>query len=570
MLYEGSLTAIAVASAFAWPRLANKWFSRVERVFGQLARRKGLAVTSVVFATLLVRIAIISLRPIPLPFLPDDFSNLLACNTFLQGRLANPTPVMWTHFETVHVDMKPTYASMYFPAQGLMMAAGKVLFGNPWLGILCTSGLMCGAICWMLQAWLPPGWALLGGFIAMVRLGLFSYWVNTYTGAGLVAGLGGALVLGALPRLTRTVRFRYGMLMAIGIVLLVLSRPYEGLLLCLPVTFFLGRWALFGKNRPDRAVLLRRAGMPLLLIAAGIAWLGYYDYRVFGNATTLPYTINRATYAMAPYFVWQSPRPEPTYRHAGIRRFYYESEMKEYRKGHSLLALATGVLGKTLVAVLFFAGIVLSLPLIMIRRVLHDRRVRFLVVCVAFLGAGMLIEIFLIPHYVAPFTAAFYAIGLQAMRHLRFWSPESKPVGRTLVRLTVILCMVLGAERVFAGQLGFRVDEWPGNDWSVTWYGPDFYGTERSHIEGRLEQLSGMQLVFVRDSPKRDPKDQWVYNDPDTDASKVVWAWDMGAANNRELMQHYPDRKAWLINMDTEPATVSPYALPVQPNTTTH
>jgi len=306
MLYEGSLTAIAVASAFAWPRLANKWFSRVERVFGQLARRKGLAVTSVVFATLLVRIAIISLRPIPLPFLPDDFSNLLACNTFLQGRLANPTPVMWTHFETVHVDMKPTYASMYFPAQGLMMAAGKVLFGNPWLGILCTSGLMCGAICWMLQAWLPPGWALLGGFIAMVRLGLFSYWVNTYTGAGLVAGLGGALVLGALPRLTRTVRFRYGMLMAIGIVLLVLSRPYEGLLLCLPVTFFLGRWALFGKNRPDRAVLLRRAGMPLLLIAAGIAWLGYYDYRVFGNATTLPYTINRATYAMAPYFVWQS------------------------------------------------------------------------------------------------------------------------------------------------------------------------------------------------------------------------------------------------------------------------
>jgi len=65
--------------------------------------------------------------------------------------------------------------------------------------------------------------------------------------------------------------------------------------------------------------------------------------------------------------------------------------------------------------------------------------------------------------------------------------------------------------------------------------------------------------VFVRDSSWRDTKDQWVYNNPDIDASKVVWAWDMGAANNQELMQYYPGRKAWLVDMNTDPATVSPY-----------
>ena len=70
--------------------------------------------------------------------------------------------------------------------------------------------------------------------------------------------------------------------------------------------------------------------------------------------------------------------------------------------------------------------------------------------------------------------------------------------------------------------------------------------------------------MFVRDSTKRDPLDQWVYNGPDIDASKVVWALEMDAANNQELMQYYPDRKAWLIKMDTQPATISPYPLPAQ------
>ena len=67
--------------------------------------------------------------------------------------------------------------------------------------------------------------------------------------------------------------------------------------------------------------------------------------------------------------------------------------------------------------------------------------------------------------------------------------------------------------------------------------------------------------MFVRDSPKQNTKDQWAYNDTHIDASKVVWAWDMDAANNRELMQYHSDRKAWLIDLNTEPATVSAYTV---------
>jgi hypothetical protein len=563
-LIEGGLTVILVAVAFICPRLGTAWFSRIERAFARLARRKVLSVALVGCATLLLRIAILPVCPIPLPFVPDDFSFLLAADTFAHGRLTNPTPAMWTHFESIHITMQPTYMSMYFPAQGLLLAASRVLFGHPWYGVLITSALMCAGICWMLQAWLPPTWALLGGMLAALRLGLFSYWVNTYTGGGLITALGGALVLGALPRLMKTARFRYGLLMAAGIILMALTRPYEGLLLCLPVAAVLGRWALFGKNRPATRILIRRAAFPLALIVAAAAWLGYYDYRAFGSPFTLPYTVDRAAYAVAPYYIWQSRRPEPLYRHEVMRRFYHDAELTAYSKTHSLSGYFPQLLLKVVIAVLFYAGLALLPPLIMLRRVFLDRRIRFLILCMLVLMAGMLIEIYLLPHYLAPFTAAFYAIGLQAMRHLRLWTPEGKPVGATVVRLTVTLCFVLAGVRLFAGPLHLKAPEWPVSKWAGMWYGPEQYGTERARIEAGLEQLPAKQLVIVRESAKRETLDQWVYNAADIDDSKVVWAREMNPVDNLELVHYYRDRKVWLVQMDTFPATVSPYPMPAK------
>jgi hypothetical protein len=561
MMIEGGLTLVAIAVAFCWPRLGSSYFSRIERAFGRLARKQGLAVAVVGATALVVRLAILPLCPIPLPFVPDDFSFLLASDTFASGRLTNPTPAMWVHFESIHVSMTPTYMSMYFPAQGLVLAASKVLLGHPWYGLLLVSALMCAAICWMLQAWLPPTWALLGGLLAILHLGLFSYWINTYHAAGSLVALGGALVLGALPRFMKTVKIRYSLLMAVGVVLLATARPFEGVLLCLPVVFVLGRWLVVGKNRPSGSVLLRSAAAPLVIIIAAGAWMGYYDYRAFGRPLTLPYTINRNTYAMAPYFVWQPARPEPAYRHEVMRDFYYEGELRGFDKFHTLAGFVSETLVKAARGVLFFAGLALLLPLIMLRRVLMDRRIRFLVVCVVVLMAGMVIEIFLLPHYMAAFTAAFYAIGLQAMRHLRLWRPEGQPVGMTMVRLTVTVCLVMAGLRLYEGPLHFRLPEWPASLWNFSWYGPGHFGTERVQMEAGLEQLPGRQLVIVRYSPDHNPFDEWVYNAADIDNSKVIWARGMDTANDLDLIHHYKDRKVWLAQPDKQPAEISPYTV---------
>jgi hypothetical protein len=559
LLLEAGLTAIACAMAFAAPRLGNAWFRRIEHALGRLARRQGLAVLSVGLATLVLRLAILPLFPIPFPSIHDDFSHLLAADTFAHGRLTNPTPAMWTHFESFHITMQPTYMSMYFPGEGLTLAAGKVLFGNPWFGILICSALMCAALCWMLQAWLPPGWALLGGVLAMLRLGLFSYWVNTYTGGAMVTALGGALVLGALPRLMKTVRLRYGLLMAVGIVVLALTRPYEGMLLCLPVAAVLGHWAFFGKNRPSRAVLIRRAAASLVLVVAGCAWLGYYDYRVFGSATTLPYTINRATYAVVPYYVWQPLRSAPHYRHEAMREFYGDLEVEHYLPIHSWRMYLPESLLKVLSTILFFAGFALFPPFLMMHRVIKDRRVRFLVLSLVVLMAGISIEIFLIPHYVAPFTVVFYALGLQAMRHLRAWKPEGRPVGAMLVRFSVLVCLAMASLRLFAEPLNFKIREWPASEWLTSWVGPERFGVRRAEVQARLERLPGKQLVLVRYAPGHDPLDEWVYNLADIDDSKVVWAREMDTANNLELERYYRDRRVWLVEPDATPATVVPY-----------
>lgn len=559
---EIGLTAIAVAATFAWPGLGSNWFLRIERLFGRLAGRRGLAVLAVGLTALVLRLIILPVHPIPVPFRPDDFSNLLAADTFAHGRLTNPTPAMWVHFESLHIDMKPTYMSMYFPAQGLVLAAGKVLFGQPWFGVLICGALMCAGLCWMLQVWLPPTWALLGGFIAVLRLALFSYWTNAYDNGGPIAALGGALLLGALPRFMRDARPRYALIMATGVVLLAFTRPFEGILLCIPVAVAIVRWLVAGKNRPGAAVLFRCTAPPLALLIAAAAWLGYYDARVFGNSLTLPYTINRATYATAPYFVWQKLRPEPVYPDAEMRRFYDVDEVQYYKQVHSSPGAAT--LFKAIAGILFFTGAALLPPLFMLPWALRDHRIRFLVLCLVVLAVGMTVEVYFFPHHLAPFTGAFYAVGLQCMRHLRLWNPGGKGVGLAMTRMCLAICVMMAGLRTFDQQLHCAVPERPVSTWISSWYGPDVFSSDRASVLRQLQQDPGQQLAIVRYSPTHEPLDEWVYNAADIDDSKVIWARDLGAAANRKLIEHYSHRKVWLVQPDRPQKEIVPYPMPGQ------
>jgi hypothetical protein len=82
------------------------------------------------------------------------------------------------------------------------------------------------------------------------------------------------------------------------------------------------------------------------------------------------------------------------------------------------------------------------------------------------------------------------------------------------------------------------------------WYGPDHFGVERASIQQQLQKAPGRHLVLVRYSPDHYALNEWVYNSPNLDNSKIIWAREMDAATNQELIRHYPGRRVWLVQPD--------------------
>lgn len=525
-------------------RTRSRDLFRLEQKLSRLAVNRRLSLLFVAGLVIVPRLALIPVLGIPEPRFNDEFSYLLAADTFAHGRITNPPHPMWIHFESFHIIQQPTYMSMYAPGQGLVLALGQKL-GHPWIGQILITAAMCAGICWMLQGWLPPQWALLGGVLAALRLGILSYWMNTYWSASLVA-LGGELIYGALPRIKKHQRVRDALIMGLGLGILANSRPYEGLIVSLPVAAAMMTW-LLGKDRPA-GVLFGRVVAPLVLLLATFAVAtGYYYYRVTGSPFRMTYQVNRGTYATAPYFLWQTPPPEPVYRHEVMRDFY-RWELSKFVENRTLDGFFRRSAEKLEDLWKFYLGPILTIPILALPWVVRDRRMRFPVFAALVFGLGLAVETWTMPHYFSPATCLLYLFLLQGIRRLRLWQRHKGRTGVQLTRVIPVLCVAMIVVRIGAVLTHTAIEPpWPRGN------------LDRVAILKEMNQRPGDHLILVRYGPDHIVDHEYVYNPADIDPAKTVWAQDMGPERNKELLDYYKNRDVWLLQPEVPPAKPVPY-----------
>jgi hypothetical protein len=514
---------------------------------GKFARRRVLVCISMALLVLLIRAALLPIWPIPRPSIYDEFSYLLQADTLAHGRLANHAHPMWQFFESVYILQQPTYTSKYPPGQALAMAIGQIVLGNAWFGVWLSCGALAAALCWALQGWLPPGWALLGTLIAL-DLCLFSYWMNSYWG-GAVAGIGGALVIGAYIRLVRQKMPRMkkaAWLFGAGAVLLLLTRPYEGALLVVPTAV-----ALWLNRKQGRA----QVWLPILALgAAGLAWTAFYDYRVTGNPLRMPYQEYFAQYETVPPLIFLPVQPTKVFRHFDLEfldEVWARKQNQTARsrrlpamRAHDLYQTAGIMFGDPLWLMVLLPGFVFVWRL--------SKRMRVLVALTGILVAGAAIELIFYAHYAAPFTAVLLILPVQSLRYLRVWANRNLPGGKAAGRFAILaLCgSVIG--------VGLAAE-------AVHIYGrrtPDRIqakNARKSGIENNLlENHPGRHVIFVRYTGTQSPHEEWIYNLADVDAQPVIWAQDMGGENSK-LVAYYPGRSFWMFEPDVDPGYLQPY-----------
>jgi len=377
--------------------------------------------------------------------------------------------------------------------------------------------------------------------------------------------MGGALVLGALPRIKESQRVRDGLLLGLGLVTLANSRPYEGFVLALPVgamLFTMSPW----RNPLILMKFLRRTIVPLttVLVLSGL-WMGYYFWRVTGNPFRMPYQQERIAYGNVPQLLWQPQLGERNhvYRSEAMRQLYMDGEVKLYQAMHTSVGFVYVAIRKLISFWRFYVGPVLTVPWLVLFFSLpygfswHDigKTTKLFLAVLGFCAVGMAAEIYFEPHYAAPLTGVTLFLVVKAIQRMRRWQPSGRQSGLLLARAIPTICVMMLAFRAGAAVLhvSLPVTNTPG----LSQQPPPPFG--RARIESQLRMLEGRQLVIVHYGATHNPFEEWVYNDADIEHAKIVWARELSGNDDKVLIQRFPGRQAWVLEADAKPPRMVPY-----------
>jgi single-stranded-DNA-specific exonuclease len=249
--------------------------------------------------------------------------------------------------------------------------------------------------------------------------------------------------------------------------------------------------------------------MLLFLTLAGAA-TGYYYGRVTGSPFRTAYAVDRAAYGTVPFFLWQKPLPEPTYRHAVLREFY-QGELAAYHYKRTPAGFYSNRGSWLWSSWGVYLGPLLTLPLLGFPWLFHDRKMRFVLLAGIIFLLAVMVETWLLPHYFAPATGLLWLLMVQGMRHLAQWRWLGKEIGRSLVRALPLIACAMVILRAGAVAAHVKVEPpWPRGN------------LQRATILRELESSPGQHLIVVRYSRQHDTNAEWVYNAAEIDAARAI------------------------------------------------
>jgi hypothetical protein len=523
--------------------VSRRWMEPFARKFSQ---KTGWCLLILAVLPVALRLALLPHHPVPSPDIYDEFGHLLVADTLRHFRLANPPHPLHQFFETFFVLQQPTYSSIYPLGQGLAMALGRMIFGIPWVGVVLSTAAFCSLCYWMLRAWTTPLWALVGGLLAVGEFGPLSQWMNCYWG-GALSATAGCLVFGALPRLREQARGRDAAFLGLGLALQLLTRPYEFIFLFASAVFLLFPFRIITKLAPTALVLLPAIALMLL-----------QNRQVTGSWTRLPYMLSQYQYGVPAALTVQS-NPVPHNDLTLQQQLDYKMQLSFGPSGPETIGTYLTRLAYRVRFYRFFflAPLYLVLPVFL----WTVRELRFAWVALTLLLFALGVNFFPIfqAHYIAAVTCLFVLVSVIGLRQLTRLKIRGYPAGNEAARVIVFLCAVQ-----FIFWYGLHVFDTA--DFSVamrryeTWDFINHNNPERRiEVNRQLSKLPGQLLVFVRYWPQHIFQDEWVYNEADIDGARIVWARDLGAAENQKLQHYYPDRTVLLLEPDARPPALTPY-----------
>ncbi|MEM8945452.1 MAG: hypothetical protein AAGD11_09725, partial [Planctomycetota bacterium] len=264
------------------------------------------------------------------------------------------------------------------------------------------------------------------------------------------------------------------------------------------------------------------------------ATIAFYNLQVTGNPLRLPYQVHEDAYGYSPLFLFESPKPQPNYRHEVMRNFQTGWGIEDYTQqqtfGGWLAAKATGLkeLGT------FFLGGALWLPLLAIRPLLARRRMRFVWFALGAFIAAELTVAWTFPHYFAPIVPLLFLLVIQGLRSLSALPRCGHAWARVAVPAIVVL-HVMAVPTLFAQYAQWQPDGW---QW------------QRARIAKQLADLPGSHLVLIEYDTDHNGHEEWVYNRADIARSKTIWARRINNEKDAQLLRHFYHRSAWLVKAD--------------------